>query len=88
MLSLYDSYIVTQRMIAISEEPNAITVDEKGAVFAFDRISAHVAQHSSINFERTRNIALVERAHCRISARGHLIAVLVRGFKQLKIYKY
>lgn len=88
MLSLYNSNVVAQRMVAISEEPNAITVDNKGAVFAFDRISAHVSQHSRINFERTRNIALVERAHCRLSARDRLLAVLVCGFKQLKIYKY
>lgn len=88
MLSLYDSNVVSQKLIAMSEEPSAITVDNKGAVFVFDRISAHVSQYSRINFERTRNICLAEHTQCRLSARDGLIAVLIPELKQLKLYKY
>jgi len=88
LVSVYNSEVVGQRLIAVSERPDAIALDELGNFFVFDRATSRVGQHSRLHFEKVRDIALVERAHCRLSAFGGLLAVLSRNFKELKIYRY
>jgi len=65
------------RMISLCERPDSMCLDEKGNLFIFESATSKVAQFSRVYFEKIRDIALVDRAHCRISAQNGILAVLM-----------
>jgi len=68
--------------------PGALTIDDKGNLFVFDKATSTVGLYSRVYFDKVRDVAFVERAHCRISAHGRLLAVMGKNFKELKVYRY
>lgn len=75
-------------MLAICERPDSLTIDSNGNLFVYDRATQKIGHYNRLYFEKYRDVALVERAHCQISASNGLLAVLSRNFKELKLYRY
>ncbi|KAI1725002.1 hypothetical protein Ddc_06280 [Ditylenchus destructor] len=88
LLSVYASKVVNKRMVAVSERPGSLAVDEQGNLFVFDKATSKVGQHSRVHYNKIREVAVVDRAQCHISAAGGLLALLSRNVKELKIYRY
>uniref|UniRef100_A0A7E4VUL2 TPR_REGION domain-containing protein n=1 Tax=Panagrellus redivivus TaxID=6233 RepID=A0A7E4VUL2_PANRE len=88
VVSVYNSEQADQRVLAASEKPTSLCIDECGHVIIFDRYSNKVGIHSRLTNLRYHDIALVEHSKCRLAAFAGLLAVLSPTKKELRIYKY
>jgi hypothetical protein len=88
LVSIYNSNVVSSRTLGICENPGALCVDEKGHVLIFDRATATVGLFSRAFLEKIFDLALVERAHCQLSARQGVLAILCRVTREIRIHRY
>ncbi|KAL7080255.1 hypothetical protein ACQ4LE_000972, partial [Meloidogyne hapla] len=88
LISIYNSTVVSSRILGICERPGALCVDNYGNILIFDRSSSSVGLYSRAFLEKIGDLAFVERANCQLSARDGLIAILCKTTKELRLHKY
>jgi hypothetical protein len=85
---VYNSAVVSSRNLGICERPGALCVDDRGNLLIFDRATSTVGLFSRAYMEKIADLAIVERAHCTLSARQGILAILCRPMKELKLHRY
>ncbi|KAI6188785.1 hypothetical protein M3Y98_00391600 [Aphelenchoides besseyi] len=88
LLGIYESGLAERALLAFCAEPAALCIDEEKNIIVFDRATNLVGVHSRIDFQRTRELTVVGRANCSLSAQNGYLALLNQAVKELRICKY
>ncbi|KAI6229467.1 hypothetical protein M3Y95_00534000 [Aphelenchoides besseyi] len=88
LLGIYESGLAERALLAFCAEPAALCIDEEKNIIVFDRATNLVGIHSRIDFQRTRELTVVGRANCSLSAQNGYLALLNQAVKELRICKY
>lgn len=89
MFSVGRSSIFGRRALSAVERPVALTIDERGQLFAADMRQSKVRQlDTSVAFQPIRDVALLDHAPYVISAHKGFLIITYRANNIVRIHKY